>query len=55
MVKGKEKMSIEIAFPEKILKKLEEISRSGDALSEEIIPEAVLGGKRAKEEDSGER
>ena len=48
-------MSIEIAFPEKILKKLEELSKREDALPEESIHEAVLGGKRAKEEDSGER
>ncbi|MDI6885123.1 MAG: PaREP1 family protein [archaeon] len=35
-------MSIEIAFPEKIMKKLEEISRSEEVLPEEIIHEAVL-------------
>ena len=35
-------MSIEIAFPEKILKKLEEISKSEEVLPEEIIHEAVL-------------
>ena len=48
-------MSIEIAFPEKILRRIIELSKREDALPEEIIHEAVLGDKRAKEEDSGER
>ena len=35
-------MSIEVGFPEKILRRINEISRSEDALPEEIINEAVL-------------
>ena len=35
-------MSIDINFPEKILRRINEISRTEDALPEEIINEAVL-------------
>jgi len=35
-------MSIELAFPEKILRKLDELARREDALPEELITEAVL-------------
>ena len=35
-------MSIEINFPEKILRRINEISRTEDVLPEEIINEAVL-------------
>jgi predicted transcriptional regulator len=35
-------MSIELAFSEKILRKLDELARQQDALPEEIVTEAVL-------------
>jgi hypothetical protein len=35
-------MSIELAFPEKILRKLDELARHQDALPEELVTEAVL-------------
>ena len=35
-------MNIEIDFPEKILRKIEEISKSEDTLPEEIINEAMI-------------
>jgi len=35
-------MSIEIDFPEKILRKIEEISKSEDTLPEEIVNEAMI-------------
>ncbi len=38
----KPNMSIELAFPEKILRRLDELARQQDALIEEIVTEAVL-------------
>ena len=35
-------MSIEIDFPKKILRKIEEISKNEDTLPEEIVNEAVI-------------
>jgi hypothetical protein len=35
-------MSIELAFPEKILRKLDELARREDALLEELVTETVL-------------